>query len=192
MNQIAELLPAGEHRARPRCRDRRRGCSKRSARCSSATPASRARRSSSSLSAREKLGSTGLGQGIAIPHGRHQGAERGARRVRAPAHADRRSTRPTASRCRRCSSCSCPSRRPTGICSCSPSSRRCSRSARFRESSPRARRESSAICVKLFREWEPCGVTRRACPTCVTRSRVALGRPGARGIANRTTLQAQA
>jgi len=40
-----------------------------------------------SLSAREKLGSTGLGQGIAIPHGRLKGCPR-PRRLRAPRQPD--------------------------------------------------------------------------------------------------------
>ena len=38
-----------------------------------------------SLAAREKLGSTGLGQGIAIPHGRIKGLQGGPRRIRPPA-----------------------------------------------------------------------------------------------------------
>ena len=49
-----------------------------------------------SLFAREKLGSTGLGQGIAIPHGRIKGLEGRGRRGRAHAPARFRSTRRTA------------------------------------------------------------------------------------------------
>jgi PTS system nitrogen regulatory IIA component len=40
-----------------------------------------------SLFAREKLGSTGLGQGVAIPHGTYQGPERCHGRFPAPGYA---------------------------------------------------------------------------------------------------------
>jgi PTS system nitrogen regulatory IIA component len=65
---------------------RRRGCSKRVGACFAAQAGSTRSAISTSLAAREKLGSTGLGQGIAIPHGASR-AEAGARRVRAPAPA---------------------------------------------------------------------------------------------------------
>ena len=73
MNQIADLLPAGNIVARPRRRDQGAPVRRRSATLfeHSAGLSHAARRGS--LSAREKLGSTGLGQGIAIPHGRIQG-----------------------------------------------------------------------------------------------------------------------
>ena len=65
----------------------RSGCSSRSARCSRTPTPDRRATVFDSLSAREKLGSTGLGQGIAIPHGRIKGLTRSARRLRAPARA---------------------------------------------------------------------------------------------------------
>ncbi len=57
-------------------RGRRRACSTRSARCSRRNRGAVAKRVVvDSLLAREKLGSTGLGQGIAIPHGRIKGLD---------------------------------------------------------------------------------------------------------------------
>jgi PTS system nitrogen regulatory IIA component len=72
-----------------------------------------------SLFAREKLGSTGLGQGVAIPHGRIKGlkdATGAFLRLAAPVAFDS----PTASRCRCCSSCWCPKWRPSSTCKSFP------------------------------------------------------------------------
>ena len=72
MNQIAELLPTDnivlelDVDTKPRLFDRMGELFEKNAGLASATV-------SASLSAREKLGSTGLGQGIAIPHGRIKG-----------------------------------------------------------------------------------------------------------------------
>jgi PTS system nitrogen regulatory IIA component len=72
MNQIAELLPAGnvvldlEADSKSRLFDAIGGLFETSAALPKSTVVA-------SLSAREKLGSTGLGQGIAIPHGRIRG-----------------------------------------------------------------------------------------------------------------------
>ena len=145
---------ACQHRARPRRRDEAAAVRRDRRRCSSAAPGSPQARVAASLAAREKLGSTGLGQGIAIPHGRIKGLHeaRGAFvRLRAPI-AVRRAR--TASRCRRCSCCSCPSRRPTSTCSCCPSSRRCSPSARFATSSRRRRRRADRL-ADAVRGWKP-------------------------------------
>ena len=72
MNQIAELLPAGnialdvDASSKPRLFEATGALFERDTGIARATIVS-------SLSAREKLGSTGLGQGIAIPHGRLKG-----------------------------------------------------------------------------------------------------------------------
>ncbi|MCK7492241.1 MAG: PTS sugar transporter subunit IIA [Comamonadaceae bacterium] len=139
MNRIAELLPVGNvvldvdvptkarlfEQVGLRLRERHAG--------------SRAHASSTACSTREKLGSTGLGQGIAIPHGRIKGLAGGARRLRALAVADRRSRRPTASPVGLVFVLLVPGARDRAApASSSPSSRRCSRDARLpRAAAPR-------------------------------------------------------
>jgi nitrogen PTS system EIIA component len=72
MNQIAELLPAGnvaldvDAATKPRLFEAVAALFERDTHVAPATIVA-------SLTAREKLGSTGLGQGIAIPHGRLKG-----------------------------------------------------------------------------------------------------------------------
>ncbi len=72
MNQIAELLPGSnvvldlEADSKPRLFDAVGGLFEADAELARATVVA-------SLAAREKLGSTGLGQGVAIPHGRIRG-----------------------------------------------------------------------------------------------------------------------
>ena len=72
------------------------------------------------LFAREKLGSTGLGQGwrfrMAAPR-----AERSQRRLYPPGKRPSPMIRPTASRCKACLSCWCRIRPTTCICRCCPS-----------------------------------------------------------------------
>ena len=83
-------------------------------------------------------------------------------------HADRRSTRPTASRSRRSSCCSCPSRRPTSICSSCPSSRRCFPSARFATSSPT--RRDARRAARAVPSLGTAASTARSSPTMSARS----------------------
>ncbi len=74
MNQIAELLPGSnvvldlEADSKPRLFDAVGGLFEADASLARATVVA-------SLAAREKLGSTGLGQGVAIPHGRIKGLQ---------------------------------------------------------------------------------------------------------------------
>jgi nitrogen PTS system EIIA component len=74
MNQIAELLPGSnvvldlEADSKPRLFDAVGGLFEADAELARATVVA-------SLAAREKLGSTGLGQGVAIPHGRIRGLQ---------------------------------------------------------------------------------------------------------------------
>ena len=66
--------PAGvQHRRRPRRRHQAAALRGDGQAARGEAPGSRASRVAASLAAREKLGSTGLGQGIAIPHGRIKG-----------------------------------------------------------------------------------------------------------------------
>ena len=78
-----------------------------------------------SLFARENLGSTGLGQGVAIPHGRIKGLREAVGGVRAPAPPRYPSTPPTASRSSCCSCCWYRSRPPNSICKSCRNWRRC-------------------------------------------------------------------
>ena len=150
----------GEHPARPRRRIEgatvRRG--RRAVRDGNGADARCGRRQPAR--ARE-AGLDGPGPGHRDSARPHQGAARSAGRVRAPASRRSRSTRPTASRSRRCSCCSCPSRRPSSTCSSCPSSRRCSPSKRFREA---ARRRAPTLrrCTTLFARLGRASARRRA------------------------------
>ncbi|MCK7581923.1 MAG: PTS sugar transporter subunit IIA [Chromatiales bacterium] len=98
MNLDRQAPASRQRRRRSRRRAARSACSSRPGCCSRTTRASPAAMVFDSLFAREKLGSTGLGQGIAIPHGRIKGLQGGAS---APSSAWPRrssSTRRTASR----------------------------------------------------------------------------------------------
>ena len=88
MNQIAELLPAANIVLDLDVGHEERAVRRGRARCSSAASGSTRATVAASLAAREKLGSTGLGQGIAIPHGRIKGLREARGAFVRLAHAD--------------------------------------------------------------------------------------------------------
>ena len=73
MNLLAKLLPDRKRHARPRRRQQEARVRAGRAAVREQRRASRRSQVFDSLFARENLGSTGLGQGIAIPHGRIKG-----------------------------------------------------------------------------------------------------------------------
>jgi len=75
MNQLSKLLPLTNIVVDGAVRDKTAALD-RVAEVFAATSAMDAKKIRASLAAREELGSTGLGQGVAIPHGRMRGLKR--------------------------------------------------------------------------------------------------------------------
>jgi PTS system nitrogen regulatory IIA component len=99
-----------------------------------------------SLFAREKLGSTGLGQGVAIPHGRIKGLKQAAgafMRLANPVPFDSPDGRPVDL----LFVCWCPSRRPSNICRFCPSLAQRFSERTFREKLQAASRSGGHVAL---------------------------------------------